>query len=63
MLEEWSARNGNVFFEFINPNEAEKQAEFKNQLATKGINAVQLQVKTKDGRERAQCLSSGGDEL
>jgi len=49
MLEEWSARNGNVFFEFINPNEAEKQAEFKNQLATKGINAVQLQVKTKDG--------------
>lgn len=50
MLEEWSARNGNVFFEFINPNEAEKQLEFKNQLATKGINAVQLQVNTKDGQ-------------
>lgn len=50
MLEEWSAENGNVFFEFINPNDAEKPQEFKNQLATKGINAVQLQVATNDGQ-------------
>lgn len=50
MLEEWSARNGNVFFEFINPNQVEKAQEFKNQLATKGINAVQLQVASKDGQ-------------
>ena len=50
MLEEWSARNGNVFFEFINPNQVEKAQEFKNQLATKGINAVQLQVASNDGQ-------------
>ncbi|MEY2963274.1 MAG: gliding motility-associated transporter substrate-binding protein GldG [Bacteroidota bacterium] len=50
MLEEWSARNGNIFFEFINPNEAEKPVEFKNQLATKGIEAVQLQVQNNDGQ-------------
>ena len=49
MLEEWSARNPNIFFEFINPNTVEKPTEFKNQLATKGINAVQLQVSKKDG--------------
>ena len=49
MLEEWSARNPNIFFEFINPNTVEKPAEFKNQLATKGINAVQLQVSKNDG--------------
>ena len=50
MLEEWSARNGNVFFEFINPNQVENAQEFKNQLATKGINAVQLQVSSKNGQ-------------
>lgn len=50
MLEEWGARNGNVFFEFINPNTVDKAQEFKNQLATKGINAVQLQVSTNDGQ-------------
>lgn len=50
MLEEWSARNGNVFFEFINPNQVENALEFKNQLATKGINAVQLQVSSKNGQ-------------
>lgn len=50
MLEEWSARNGNIFFEFINPNEADQKEEFKNQLATKGINAVQLQVQSNDGQ-------------
>lgn len=50
MLEEWSAQNGNVFFEFINPNEAERSTEFKNQLANQGINAVQLQVQNKDGQ-------------
>ena len=50
MLEEWSAKNGNVFFEFINPNQVENAQEFKNQLATKGINAVQLQVSSKNGQ-------------
>lgn len=50
MLEEWSARNGNVFFEFINPNQVENAQEFKNQLATKGINPVQLQVSSKNGQ-------------
>jgi ABC-2 type transport system permease protein len=50
MLEEWGARNPNVFFEFINPNQADQSAEFKNQLATKGIDAVQLQINTKDGQ-------------
>ena len=50
MLEEWSARNGNVFFEFINPNQVENAQEFKNQLSTKGINAVQLQVSSKNGQ-------------
>jgi ABC-2 type transport system permease protein len=50
MLEEWSRENGKVFFEFINPNEAEQAVEFKNQLATKGINAVQLQVQKADGQ-------------
>lgn len=50
MLEEWGARNGNVFFEFINPNTVDKAQEFKNQLANKGINAVQLQVSTNDGQ-------------
>lgn len=50
MLEEWGARNGNIFFEFINPNTVDKAQEFKNQLATKGINAVQLQVSTNDGQ-------------
>ena len=49
-LEEWSARNGNVFFEFINPNTVDNANEFKNQLGTKGINAVQLQVQNKDGQ-------------
>lgn len=49
-LEEWSAKNGNVFFEFINPNTAENANEFKNQLGTKGINAVQLQVQNNDGQ-------------
>jgi len=50
MLEEWAARNGNIFFEFINPNNVENAGEFKNQLATKGINAVQLQVQNADGQ-------------
>ena len=50
MLEEWAARNGNIFFEFINPNNVENAGEFKNQLATKGINAVQLQVQKADGQ-------------
>ena len=50
MLEEWAARNGNIFFEFINPNNVENAGEFKNQLATKGINAVQLQVQQADGQ-------------
>lgn len=50
MLEEWGARNSNIFFEFINPNQAEKPLEFKNQLGTKGIDAVQLQINTKDGQ-------------
>jgi ABC-2 type transport system permease protein len=49
-LEEWSAKNGNVFFEFINPNTVDNANEFKNQLGTKGINAVQLQVQNKDGQ-------------
>lgn len=49
MLEEWSAANSAIFFEFINPNEEEKSQEFKNQLANKGINAVQLQVQNQDG--------------
>lgn len=49
LLEEWAAANSNIFFEFINPNDAEKPAEFKNQLATQGIKAVQLQVQSKDG--------------
>ncbi|MDA0741351.1 MAG: gliding motility-associated ABC transporter substrate-binding protein GldG [Bacteroidetes bacterium] len=49
-LEEWSAKNGNVFFEFINPNTVDNSNEFKNQLGTKGINAVQLQVQNKDGQ-------------
>jgi len=50
MLEEWAARNGNIFFEFINPNNVVNAGEFKNQLATKGINAVQLQVENADGQ-------------
>ena len=50
MLEEWTAQNGNVFFEFINPSTVENATEFKNQLATKGINAVQLQVQKADGQ-------------
>ncbi len=50
MLEEWAARNGNIFFEFINPNNVDNTVEFKNQLATKGINAVQLQVQKADGQ-------------
>ena len=50
MLEEWAARNGNIFFEFINPNNVENAGEFKNQLDTKGINAVQLQVQKADGQ-------------
>ena len=50
MLEEWAARNGNIFFEFINPNDVDNAGEFKNQLATKGINAVQLQVQKADGQ-------------
>ncbi|MEL0146122.1 MAG: Gldg family protein, partial [Schleiferiaceae bacterium] len=50
MLEEWAARNGNIFFEFINPNNVEDAGEFKNQLANKGINAVQLQVQKADGQ-------------
>ena len=49
-LEEWSARNGNVFFEFINPNTVDNANEFKNQLGTKGINAVQLQVQNRTDR-------------
>jgi len=49
-LEEWSAKNGNVFFEFINPNTVDNANEFKNQLGTKGINAVQLQVQNNDGQ-------------
>ena len=49
-LEEWSAKNGNVFFEFINPNIVDNANEFKNQLGTKGINAVQLQVQNNDGQ-------------
>ncbi len=50
MLEEWAAENGNIFFEFINPSTVENATEFKNQLATKGINAVQLQVQKADGQ-------------
>ena len=50
MLEEWAARNGNIFYEFINPNNVANVGEFKNQLATKGINAVQLQVQKADGQ-------------
>ena len=50
MLEEWVAQNSNIFFEFINPSSVENSTEFKNQLATKGINAVQLQVQKTDGR-------------
>ena len=50
MLEEWVAQNSNIFFEFINPSSVENSTEFKNQLATKGINAVQLQVQKTDGQ-------------
>ena len=50
MLEEWAANNGNIFFEFINPNNVENSREFKNQLASKGINAVQLQIQEDDGQ-------------
>ena len=49
LLEEWEDLNRNVYFEFIDPNNVESPDEFKRQLATKGINAVQLQVINNNG--------------
>ena len=40
MLEEWSNLNDNIYFEFIDPNNVENTADFKQLLAEKGITPV-----------------------